>query len=121
IVGIVLACGLLAVLLYFVLERSAHALRQRWLVGWLVALALGFVVISPFIPPSTRAPWRMGAYAMPTTPRLWDEFDTWLHIRGYRSSHRAAIARAQVPLRTGPRDFSALRGADVHLMLIESY
>jgi hypothetical protein len=122
-VGLALCAGsaLVGWLVYWALAHAQRALRSPALQGWVLGINLGFLALSPLLPPVRQPAWRWGAFAQPTSQRVLGELDTWLEVAGYRDARRQAILAAQAPLRAGGLALDELGGADVHLVFVESY
>ena len=111
-----------------VIFALSHALRycERFLaqprnVAIFSAIVGLFAVLSPLSRRAAHPEHYFGAFGASALPRLGEEADFILHVRGYRSERLSEIRRVQDELAKTPSDLSRLGGRDVLLFFVEAY
>ncbi len=112
----------LAYLTYRALHFAQLYLRQRRH----ALITAGLIGVTYFATSRTTHsrkfdPYFAGGFAASAIPRMQEEATFFWNVRGQQSEYARLIAETQDMLKGLPSDLSKLRGANVYLILVESY
>jgi hypothetical protein len=102
-----------------VVTRYLASQRQYWVFAAISAVA--FVIGLPIHHRPGHRDLFLGGLGSSIVPRLQREAVLTINISRARAERGSTIARVQAELQRVPHDLAKLGGADVHLVLIESY
>jgi hypothetical protein len=119
---LVVALAGLAYLTYRALVVTQNYLQQRRA----IVIAAGLVGVTYFVTSQTSHsrkydPFFSGGFAASSLPRLQEEAMFFWNVRGQASAYAKLIAETQDMLKGLPSDLAKLGGANVYLILVESY
>ncbi len=122
VLGSLLGLGLFVLALYGALAHAERYLEKRRHVSITVGI-LGFLyVLSSVVGhPPQHDPLFYGAFGQSAYPRVAYEAKFLMNVYGENARHAQAIARVQDRLARTKQNLAKLEGADVHLILVESY
>jgi protein-S-isoprenylcysteine O-methyltransferase Ste14 len=107
-------------LLWLSFKTLFNYLEMPRIRSWIVGIVMVSVVVLPQIPNGILFDHDR-LFSRSFSPRVIEEFDFILQIKGIRAKHSAVIESALQKNRTTPSSLDKLNGADVYLFFIESY
>jgi hypothetical protein len=117
----VIGIGLVGVLTWHALRVAERALAGRDAPRLFGATVLVCAALWPLWSPRHDPHLHHGLFGASVVPRLARELSFLRHAEEYRREKAAGLARVQAELARTPHDLDLLHGADVMLILVESY